>query len=245
MIPRSERMPAILAPSAETTRAPTRSLRMRCRASETVTSGAMVQTSRPLLARMCSTFIGQPSRRKWALGLRLGTGLLPELAQGVAHALEHGVLAAGHVLALGCRQPQRVLPPVLQDRVLLISGEVLTCQDLLGLTEDRVRIVQRLFVLGHDRSSPCPCRKDREPLHLLFDSESALVALGAIDLSSGEAFPEDVERLRRPPSGVGHALVATATKRSAAQADRHRHRQDGQDREGSETSRELAHGVIS
>src|SRR4051812_45764076 len=59
--PRSERMPAILAPSAETTRAPTFSLRMRCRASETVASGAMVQTSRPLLARMCSTFIGQPS----------------------------------------------------------------------------------------------------------------------------------------------------------------------------------------
>src|SRR3954447_5631688 len=61
MIPRSETMPAILAPSAETTRAPTFSSRMRCRASETVASGVMVHTSRPLLARMCSTFTGRSS----------------------------------------------------------------------------------------------------------------------------------------------------------------------------------------
>src|SRR3954464_11184399 len=54
-------MPAILAPSAETTRAPTFLLRMRCRASETVASGVMVHTSPPLLARMCSTFIGRSS----------------------------------------------------------------------------------------------------------------------------------------------------------------------------------------
>src|SRR4051795_5771432 len=61
MIPRSETMPAILAPSAETTRAPTFPSRMRCRASETVASGVMVHTSRPLLARMCSTFTGRSS----------------------------------------------------------------------------------------------------------------------------------------------------------------------------------------
>src|SRR3954468_17473777 len=61
MIPRSETMPAILAPSAETTRAPTFSSRMRCRASETVASGVVVHTSRPLLARMCSTFTGRSS----------------------------------------------------------------------------------------------------------------------------------------------------------------------------------------
>src|SRR3954465_11177962 len=61
MIPRSETMPAILAPSAETTRAPTFSSRTRCRASETVASGVTVHTSRPLLARMCSTFTGRSS----------------------------------------------------------------------------------------------------------------------------------------------------------------------------------------
>src|SRR4051812_50122628 len=61
MIPRSETMPAILAPSAETTRAPTFSSRMRCKASETVASGVTVHPSRPLLARMCSTFTGRSS----------------------------------------------------------------------------------------------------------------------------------------------------------------------------------------
>src|SRR4051794_11262640 len=148
MIPRSETMPAILAPSAETTRAPTFSSRMRCKASETVASGVMVHTSRPLLARMCSTFTGRSSP------LRPGPGLPLELAQGVAHALVHGLLAARHVLALGRRQPQRVLPPALQDRVLLVGGEAPVRQDLLGLAEHGTWIVQRSLVPGHDHASP-------------------------------------------------------------------------------------------
>ena len=44
---------------------------------------------------------------------RPGPGLTLKLAQGVAHALERRLLAAGHVLALGRRQPQRLLPGIL------------------------------------------------------------------------------------------------------------------------------------
>jgi hypothetical protein len=53
-------MPATVAPSAETTRAPTRSSRMRRSASPTAASGATVRTSLPLAARIASTFIGHP-----------------------------------------------------------------------------------------------------------------------------------------------------------------------------------------
>src|SRR3954453_6618995 len=101
---------------------------------------------------MYSTFTRQPSRRR-ALTLRLDLGPLLELAQGVAHALEHGVLAAGHALALGCRQPQRVVAPALQDRVLLVGAEVLVRQHILRLTEHGTRIAQRSFLFGHRSSS--------------------------------------------------------------------------------------------
>src|SRR3954454_17970171 len=100
---RSERMPSRSAPLPETTRAPIRSARRRWSASPSDTSGLTVFTSRPLRARMYSTFMRQPSRR-CALALWRDPGLLLELAQGVGHALEHGLLAAGHVLALGRRQ---------------------------------------------------------------------------------------------------------------------------------------------
>jgi hypothetical protein len=40
-------------------------------------------------------------------------------------------------------------------------------------------------------------RKDREPLHLLLENAPPLVELGLVDLTSGEAFPEDVERPTR------------------------------------------------
>src|SRR5689334_24444012 len=139
---RSDRMPTRSAPVSETMSAPIRSARRRWSASPSETSGLTVFTSRPLRARMYSTFIGRSSRC-CALTLRLDPGPLLELAYGVAHALEHGLLAAGHVLALGCRQAQRIVTPALQDRVLLVGGEVLMGQDLLRLTEHGTRIVQR------------------------------------------------------------------------------------------------------
>src|SRR4051812_2527769 len=150
---RSERMPTRSVPFSETTSDPIRSVHRRWSASSSEASGVMVLTSRPLLARMYSTFMRQPSRR-CALALRLDPGLLLELAQGIAHALEHGLLAVGHALALGCRQAQRVLTPTLQDRVLLVGAEVRVCQHLLRLREHGTRIVQRSLVLGHDRPSP-------------------------------------------------------------------------------------------
>src|SRR4051794_10511717 len=150
---RSERMPTRSVPVSETTSDPIRSVRRRWSAPSSEASGVMVLTSRPLRARMYSTFMRQLSRR-CALALRLDSGLLLELAQGIAHALEHGLLAAGHALALGCRQPQRVVPPALQDRVLLVGAEVPVRQHLLRLREHGTRIVQRSLVLGHDRPFP-------------------------------------------------------------------------------------------
>src|SRR3954454_10253385 len=141
---RSDRMPSRPVPFPETTSAPIRSARRRWSASPSEAVGSMVLTSRPLRTRMCSTFTGRPSP------LRLDPGLPLEPAQGVAHALEHGLLAAGHVLALGRRQPQRVLPPALQDRVLLVGGEVAVRQHRLRLAEHGARIVQRLLIPGHD-----------------------------------------------------------------------------------------------
>ena len=82
--------------------------------------------------------------------------------------------------------------------------------------------------------------------HLPLENPPPLVELGLVDLAPGEASPEDVDRpIRRPgTSRIGRAPVATTAERSAAQAHQHRRRQDGQDREGSETARELAHDVI-
>src|SRR4051794_11564442 len=149
---RSERMPTRSVPVSETTSDPIRSVRRRWSAPSSEASGVMVLTSRPLRARMYSTFMRQLSRR-CALALRLDSGLLLELAQGIAHALEHGLLAAGHALALGCRQPQRVVPPALQDRVLLVGAEVPVRQHILRLAEHGTRIAQRSFILGHRSSS--------------------------------------------------------------------------------------------
>src|SRR5690242_10530628 len=136
---RSERMPSRSVPFSETTSDPIRSVRIRWSASSSEALGLMVFTSRPLRARMCSTFIRQPSPSGCEVVLRLASAWPLQLAQGVTHALEHGLLATGHVLALGCRQAQRVLPPALQDRALLVGREVVVRQHFLGLAEDRAR----------------------------------------------------------------------------------------------------------
>src|SRR5689334_3500370 len=166
---RSDRMPSIRAPSAETTKAPIRSVCRRWSASSSGAPGAMVLTSRPLRARMYSTFIGRSSP------LRPGPGLPLELAQGVAHPLEHGLLAAGHVLALGRRRP-----PALQDRVLLVRGEVPVRQHRLRLAEHGTRIVQRLLVPGHDHASPARAAGIAAALSLL-ENAPPLVELGLVD----------------------------------------------------------------
>src|SRR4051794_23933898 len=58
---RSERMPTSFVPFSETTSEPIPSARRRRSASATDTSGRMVFTSRPLRARMYSTFIRRSS----------------------------------------------------------------------------------------------------------------------------------------------------------------------------------------
>ena len=60
MMPRSEMMPTMVAPSSEATNAPTRSTRIRRTASAIVASGRMVRTSLPLPVRIDSMFTGRP-----------------------------------------------------------------------------------------------------------------------------------------------------------------------------------------